>query len=68
MGLCLEEARVKDAKDRDCFHNAEEDDNLARAITASLVELGQLNLLQKKDSLLFKKARWKGLTKDLSLL
>ncbi|RVW94661.1 putative helicase MAGATAMA 3 [Vitis vinifera] len=50
---------VNDAKDRGCFHNAEEDNNLARAITTSLVELGELHLLQKKDSLLFRKARWK---------
>ncbi|CBI22565.3 unnamed protein product, partial [Vitis vinifera] len=50
---------VNDAKDRGCFHNAEEDNNLARAITTSLVELGELHLLQKQDSLLFRKARWK---------
>ena len=50
---------VNDAKDRGCFHNAEDDDNLGRAITISLVELGKLDLLQKNDSLLFKKAPWK---------
>ncbi|CAK7338865.1 unnamed protein product [Dovyalis caffra] len=50
---------VNDAKDRQCFHNADEDKNLAQAITASLIELGQHDVLLQTDSLLFQNARWK---------
>ncbi|KAM7523914.1 hypothetical protein LguiA_013816 [Lonicera macranthoides] len=50
---------VIDAKDRGCFYNANEDKNLARAITGSLIELGQLDTLLTMDSILFKEAKWK---------
>nr|XP_048333039.1 uncharacterized protein LOC107434514 isoform X2 [Ziziphus jujuba var. spinosa] len=50
---------VLDAKKRRCFHNAEEDKNLAYAIAAALVDLNQLNILLNIDSILFRNARWK---------
>ncbi|XP_060669325.1 uncharacterized protein LOC107410487 isoform X2 [Ziziphus jujuba] len=50
---------VNDAKDRGCFRNAHENKNLAHAITASLVDLNQLNVLTNMNFLLFKEARWK---------
>ncbi|XP_062151603.1 uncharacterized protein LOC133860001 isoform X2 [Alnus glutinosa] len=50
---------VLDAKERGCFYEANEDKRLAQAITAALVELGELDILLNKDSLLFKEAKWK---------
>ncbi|KAM5551584.1 hypothetical protein ABKV19_026432, partial [Rosa sericea] len=50
---------VLDAKKRNCFYNADEDSNLAQAITAALLELDQLHSLLNIDSLLFKNAIWK---------
>lgn len=50
---------VVDAKKRRCFHNADEDKNLAYAIAAALVDLKQLNILLNMDSILFRNARWK---------
>ncbi|PQM40344.1 uncharacterized protein Pyn_09227 [Prunus yedoensis var. nudiflora] len=50
---------VLDAERRECFHNADEDNNLALAIAAALLELGQLHSLLNIDSCLFKNARWK---------
>ncbi|BBG98601.1 P-loop containing nucleoside triphosphate hydrolases superfamily protein, partial [Prunus dulcis] len=54
-----EEDLVLDAERRECFHNADEDNNLALAIAAALLELGQLHSLLNIDSFLFKNARWK---------
>ncbi|KAL5554237.1 hypothetical protein UlMin_041638 [Ulmus minor] len=50
---------VIDAKERNCFHNADEEKNLAYAITAALVELQQIHVLPNVDSLLFTNPRWK---------
>ncbi|KAG6656861.1 uncharacterized protein LOC122308314 [Carya illinoinensis] len=50
---------VLDAKERDCFHRADEDKSLAQAIVASLVELGQFDTLLHSDTLLFREATWK---------
>ncbi|KAL0014886.1 hypothetical protein SO802_001955 [Lithocarpus litseifolius] len=50
---------VLDARERQCFYKAEEDQKLALAITAALVELGKLDILLNNDSLLFREARWK---------
>lgn len=50
---------VIDAKDRQCFHNAEEDKNLAQAITVALIGLNQVSILLGLDPLLFIEARWK---------
>ncbi|XP_004295335.1 PREDICTED: uncharacterized protein LOC101293470 [Fragaria vesca subsp. vesca] len=50
---------VLDAKKRNCFHNADEDSNLAQAITTALLELDQLHSLLNIGSMLFKNAIWK---------
>ncbi|KAM1012040.1 hypothetical protein ACFX2C_047316 [Malus domestica] len=50
---------VLDAKGRNCFHNADEDKNLAQAIAIALLELDQFHGLLNIESLLFKNARWK---------
>lgn len=50
---------VLDAKNRNCFHNANEDEGLARAINTALVELGDLTSLFSTDSVLFTTSKWK---------
>ncbi|XP_059449161.1 uncharacterized protein LOC132180378 isoform X2 [Corylus avellana] len=50
---------VLDAKQRGCFYDANEDKNLAQAITAALVELEKHDILLNNDSLLFKEHIWK---------
>lgn len=50
---------VIDAKDRGCFHNADEDKNLARALAAALLELKQIHDLSNITSILFREAKWK---------
>jgi len=50
---------VLDAKERGCFYDANEDKNLARAITTALVESEKLCILLSNDSILFREARWK---------
>ncbi|EEF36194.1 ATP binding protein, putative [Ricinus communis] len=50
---------VADAERRRCFHNADEDNRLAQAIIAALIELDQLDTLLQATSPLFRKARWK---------
>ncbi|KAB1211384.1 putative ATP-dependent helicase C29A10.10c [Morella rubra] len=50
---------ILDAKQRECFYNAHEDKNLARAIAAALVELNQFDTLLCDESFLFREARWK---------
>lgn len=57
---------VTDAKKRGCFHNAEEDKNLANAIIVALLELNQTNVLVNADSLLFRNAKWKVLLVSLN--
>ncbi|KDP36359.1 hypothetical protein JCGZ_09774 [Jatropha curcas] len=58
------ERLVNDAKDRGCFYNADEDEILAQAITAALVEIDQLDQLLNMDSILFTKGRWKVIFDD----
>uniref|UniRef100_A0A5B6ZAC3 Helicase MAGATAMA 3 n=1 Tax=Davidia involucrata TaxID=16924 RepID=A0A5B6ZAC3_DAVIN len=48
-----------DAKSRGCFFDAEEDKNLAQAMTSAMIELNQLHTLLNMNSLLFREARWK---------
>ncbi|OVA06987.1 UvrD-like Helicase [Macleaya cordata] len=55
---------VRDAKDRQCFFNADEDKELAKAILEAKKELDQLDDLLNGDSILFKSARWKVLFSD----
>ncbi|KAF5957928.1 hypothetical protein HYC85_005153 [Camellia sinensis] len=50
---------IIDAKARGCFHNADEDRNLALVIIAALVDVDQLDIRLYIDSLLFRGARWK---------
>jgi senataxin len=50
---------VLDAKERECFYDANEDKSLAQAITAALVEFEKLDVLLSNDSALFREARWK---------
>lgn len=50
---------VIDAKKRGCFYDADEDKSLAQALVATVVENDQMNILLNKDSVLFRKARWK---------
>ncbi|KAB1211919.1 putative helicase MAGATAMA 3 [Morella rubra] len=52
---------VLDAKQRECFYNAHENKNLARAIADALVELKQFDSLLCDDSFLFREVRWKWL-------
>ncbi|KAJ6287653.1 hypothetical protein OIU76_030646 [Salix suchowensis] len=49
---------VNDAKNWQCFYNAEEDESLAQAITASMIEHGRLDVLLQTHSPWFRKERW----------
>ncbi|KAL7163145.1 hypothetical protein ACSBR2_039278 [Camellia fascicularis] len=53
------EAIVRDARDRQCFFDADLDKDLAKAIIDVKKELDQMDDLFNKDSILFKSARWK---------
>ena len=53
------ETLVLDAKNRQCFFNADEDKDLAKAILDVKKELEQFDDLLNGDSTLFKCARWK---------
>lgn len=50
---------VCNAKERGCFFNADDDENLAKAIVDVKKEFNQLDDLLKGDSILFRNARWK---------
>ncbi|XP_050947338.1 uncharacterized protein LOC103495156 isoform X2 [Cucumis melo] len=58
------EAVVSDAKDRQCYFNAEEDKDLADAIIEVKKVLLELDDLLNKDSVLFKMVQWKVLLSD----
>lgn len=53
------EAVVHDAQSRQCFFCADEDKDLGKAILEVKEELGELDDLLCRDSLLFKTCRWK---------
>ncbi|TYK30411.1 uncharacterized protein E5676_scaffold349G00130 [Cucumis melo var. makuwa] len=55
---------VCDAKDRGCFFDADDDENLAKAIVDVKKEFNQLDDLLRGDSILFRNARWKVLFSD----
>lgn len=61
--LCDDEpvwkAVVLDAKNRQCFFNADEDKDLAKAIFEVKKQYDQLDDLLNADSILFSCARWK---------
>ncbi|XP_043810300.1 uncharacterized protein LOC110608878 isoform X1 [Manihot esculenta] len=50
---------VQDAKLRNCFYNAEEDEDLADVVLEVKKETDQIDDFLNADSLLFKNARWK---------
>ncbi|XP_047335727.1 probable helicase senataxin [Impatiens glandulifera] len=50
---------IVDAKERGCYFNALDNNNLSNAIQSSLIELDNLNLLFKSDSPLFQGGKWK---------
>ncbi|KAL5554068.1 hypothetical protein UlMin_041469 [Ulmus minor] len=58
------EALVVDAKNRQCFFNADADEDLAKAILKAKKELSQLDDLLNADSILFKSSKWKVLFSD----
>ncbi|KAI3875177.1 hypothetical protein MKX03_032981 [Papaver bracteatum] len=49
---------VQSAKDRGCFFSVDDDKMLSKAVIDALIELNQLEDLLKRDSLLFKGAKW----------
>ncbi|CAK7338819.1 unnamed protein product [Dovyalis caffra] len=53
------ERLVIDAKTRGCFYNADEDESLAQAIVAALMEVDKPDQFPNVDSVLFENARWK---------
>jgi hypothetical protein len=53
------EALVLDAKNRQCFFNADEDKDLTKAIVDVKNELEQFDDLLNGVSILFRSARWK---------
>ncbi|KAJ1399973.1 UvrD-like helicase, ATP-binding domain [Sesbania bispinosa] len=57
-------ALVLDAKKRQCFFNADEDNDLAKAIWDVKKELDQFDDLLNANSVLFKNSRWKVLFSD----
>ncbi|KAL6210143.1 hypothetical protein ACLB2K_021080 [Fragaria x ananassa] len=58
------ETLVLHAKNFQCFFNADEDKELAKAILQVKIQFDQLDYLLNSDSLLFRKARWKVLFSD----
>lgn len=53
------ERMVIDAKARGFFYNADEDECLAQAIIAALIEVGKTDHFPNAHLVLFKSARWK---------
>ncbi|KAF5747513.1 hypothetical protein HS088_TW05G00235 [Tripterygium wilfordii] len=58
------EVLVRDAMNRQCFFNADDDKGLAKTILEVKKEFDQLDDLLNGDSILFKNARWKVLFSD----
>ncbi|CAM8950584.1 unnamed protein product [Rhodiola kirilowii] len=56
---------VLDARNRNCYYNADDDADLAKTILEVKKELGQLDDLLNADSGLFRNARWKVLFSDV---
>ncbi|KAK3222752.1 hypothetical protein Dsin_009777 [Dipteronia sinensis] len=53
------EAIIRDAKDRQCFFNADEDNDLAKVILQVKKELDEMEELLNPESILFRSQRWK---------
>ncbi|KAK4842138.1 hypothetical protein QYF36_016327 [Acer negundo] len=62
------ESLVRDAKDRRCFFNADEDKDSAKAILQVKKELDELEELLNPDSILFINQRWKKKKSVINLL
>ncbi|XP_052204547.1 uncharacterized protein LOC127809633 [Diospyros lotus] len=58
------EALVHDAKSRQCFFSADQDNEIAKVILDVKIELDQLEDLCNENSVLFKSARWKVIFSD----
>ncbi|XP_062113026.1 uncharacterized protein LOC133824169 isoform X1 [Humulus lupulus] len=58
------EALLVDAKNRQCFYNADDDEDLAKAILEIKKELDQFDDLLNANSMLFKNSKWKVLFSD----
>ncbi|KAF4379973.1 hypothetical protein G4B88_029965 [Cannabis sativa] len=58
------EALVIDAKNRHCFYNADDEEDLAKAILDIKKELDQFDDLLNADSMFFRNAKWKVLFSD----
>ncbi|KAI3858816.1 hypothetical protein MKX03_015753 [Papaver bracteatum] len=56
---CFWEDLICDAKQRQCFFDADEDEELVKAMIKANKDLDQLDNLLNEDSLLFKSALWK---------
>lgn len=50
---------ISDAKERKCFYNAEEDEEIAQVVINVKSKLDELEELLDKESFIFKSARWK---------
>ena len=61
-------AVVLDAKNRNCFFNADEDQELAKAILDAKREMDQFDDLLTTNSILFRNARWKVYAMDPVLI
>ncbi|KAK1553169.1 hypothetical protein Q3G72_030003 [Acer saccharum] len=58
------ESLVRDAKERQCFFNADDDKDLAKAILEVKKELDELEELLNPESILFRSQRWKVIFSD----
>ncbi|GLT68637.1 hypothetical protein SLA2020_408480 [Shorea laevis] len=50
---------VTDAKERECFYNADEDRSLTKAMTTALIELEQFEILLNMNFPMFEDATWR---------
>ncbi|KAI3875178.1 hypothetical protein MKX03_032982 [Papaver bracteatum] len=55
---------VQSAKERECFFSVDDDKMLSKAVIDALIELNQLEDLLKRDSSLFKGAKWQVIFSD----
>ncbi|KAG9442398.1 hypothetical protein H6P81_018252 [Aristolochia fimbriata] len=50
---------LNDAKNRECFFDADEDESLGEAIVNTKMDLGHFDDLLQPDTILFRKSKWK---------
>ncbi|XP_031256233.1 uncharacterized protein LOC116114218 [Pistacia vera] len=63
-GESVWEILIRDAKDRHCFFNADEDKDMAKAILEAKEKLDELDELLNADSILFRNQKWKVVFSD----